>query len=58
MLMFSILIYNNDKVTMINPERKIGVGNFEEGSSNITLAIRKNSIMIYCDGVQTGVINF
>ena len=42
MLMFSILIYNNDKVTMINPERKISVGNFEEGSSNITLAIRKN----------------
>ena len=56
--MFSILIYNNDKVTMINPERKIGVGNFEEGSSNITLAIRKNSIMIYCDGAQTGTINF
>ena len=43
---------------MINPERKIGVGNFEEGSSTIILAIRKNSIMIYCDGAQTGVINF
>ena len=58
MLMLSILIYNNDKVTMINPERKIGVGNFEEGSSNITLAIRKKSITIYCDGAQTGTINF
>lgn len=60
--MFSILIYNNDKVTMINPERKterkIGVGNFEEESSNITLAIRKKSITIYCDGAQTGTINF
>ena len=56
--MFSILIYNNDKVTMINPERKIGVGNFEEGSSNITLAIRKNSIMFYCDGIETRALYF
>ena len=41
---------------MINPERKISVGNFEEGSSNITLAIRKNSIMFYYDGIQTGAL--